>query len=180
MKRKTLKSDFYKTSAEQFPQTLNILRIILVFVSLFPPFTFPYENSQTKQINKHIKLFKKKTATMQHLWLCSLTHQIKQTEYAKTTLEQEENSSKQWVQPRALQKCHSLLAVCILIQSIKPLTTNTALWLMGGEKIKTESSSNWCQSSNTWIKMIPWKCHFKYFTKTIKQAGFMMCKLKMN
>lgn len=79
---------------------------------------------------------------MQHLWLCIFTHQIKQTEYEKTTLEQEEHYSKQqWVQPWALEKQHSLLDVCNPIQSIKPLTTNTALWLMDGEKIKTESSS---------------------------------------
>lgn len=53
---------------------------------------------------------------MQHLWLCSLTHQIKQTEYEKATLEQEEDYSKQWVQPQALEKQHSLLHVCIPIQ----------------------------------------------------------------
>lgn len=130
---------------------------------------------KTVKPNKLINLLNcfKKTATMQHLWLCSLTHHIKQTEWAKTTLEREENPSKQWVQPRALQKCHSLLDVCIPIQSIKPLTTNTAPWLMGGEKIKTESSNIWCQSSNTWLKMIPWKCHFKYFTNKDNEASWV-------
>lgn len=142
MKRKTLKSDFYKTSAEQFPQTLNILRIIFVFLSLFPPFTFPYENSQTKQVNKRIQLFLFFFLKQLQCNICDcvpLRVKLNQLNVKKQLWSRKTTTASCGVSPELWR--NGVLGVRIPIQSIKPLTTNTALWLRGGEKMKTESSS---------------------------------------
>lgn len=92
-------------------------------------------------------------------------------------MKREENYSNECVQPLALEEQHSSLGVYVPIQYTKPLTNklHCSLWM---DRRIWESSHIWVSKFKHESKVIPWKCHFKYFTKKMKQAKFMMSKFK--